>query len=295
MTDAAPPATQRDRSPAYPNIPLKVAIDRLIEFDTHFKRTPARPEKIGDAWGITAKAYVDRTTAALRYYGLLEYQGVRKERHIVTSDWGKAYLRSAQEETKRTVIKKAALLPKHIAFFWTQWGTDRPADAACLDELMFKHKFSEGGARDFLKVYDATITFAGLTSSDKPDPNQGDSAEPEEETEPEGFTSQPNWPWAKPPAAPPPQERVNLMAGERVVFTEESNPQNYLKLIASGDVDETMLEALEDYVKRQKKRLIAFGSMPDHVKNRERPSLVDAAKNVGPDADRLAAAEKNGK
>jgi hypothetical protein len=45
------------------------------------------------------------------------------------------------------------------------------------------------------------------------------------------------------------------MDGERVVFTEESNPQNYLKLVASGEVDETMLEALEDYVKRQKKRL----------------------------------------
>jgi hypothetical protein len=37
--------------------------------------------------------------------------------------------------------------------------------------------------------------------------------------------------------------------------TEETNPQNYLKLVASGDVDETMLDALEDYVKRQKKRL----------------------------------------
>lgn len=45
------------------------------------------------------------------------------------------------------------------------------------------------------------------------------------------------------------------MAGERIVFTEETNPQNYLKLVASGEVDGTMLEALEDYVKRQKKRL----------------------------------------
>jgi hypothetical protein len=45
------------------------------------------------------------------------------------------------------------------------------------------------------------------------------------------------------------------MDGERIVFTEESNPQSYLKLIASGDVDEMMLEALEDYVKRQKRRL----------------------------------------
>ncbi len=47
------------------------------------------------------------------------------------------------------------------------------------------------------------------------------------------------------------------MDGERIVFTEESGPQNYLKVIASGDVDDTMLEALEDYVKRQKKRLVA--------------------------------------
>ena len=45
------------------------------------------------------------------------------------------------------------------------------------------------------------------------------------------------------------------MDGERVVFTEETNPQNYLKLVANGEVDGTMLEALEDYVKRQKKRL----------------------------------------
>jgi hypothetical protein len=64
----------------------------------------------------------------------------------------------------------------------------------------------------------------------------------------------------KPPINPPPhlpQGKVKLMDGERIVFTEESNPQNYLKLVASGDVDETMLEALEDYVKRQKKRLTA--------------------------------------
>jgi hypothetical protein len=58
---------------------------------------------------------------------------------------------------------------------------------------------------------------------------------------------------------------------KRVVFAEEANPQNYLKLIASGNVDETLLEALEDYVKRQKKRLglIATGDcrpMPrDHA------------------------------
>jgi hypothetical protein len=237
MTDAtAPPATQRDRSPAYPNIPLKAAIDRLVEFDAHFKRSPARPEKIGDAWGIKGKAYVDRTTAALRYYGLLEYQGAGKDRHIITSDWGKAYLRSAQEETKRTVIKKAALLPKQIAFFWNQWGTDRPADAACLDELMFKHKFGEAGARDFLKVYDATITYAGLTSSDKPDPIAG-AHPPEEEDAGEVQEEQ-----DQPP--PPPGGKVKIMAGERELTTGLLAKEASFRLIVSGKIGVKEIERL---------------------------------------------------
>jgi hypothetical protein len=238
MTDAAPPATQRDRSPAYPNIPLKAAIDRLVEFDAHFKRSPARPEKIGDAWGITGKAYVDRTTAALRYYGLLEYQGAGKERHIVTSDWGKAYLRSAQEETKRTVIKKAALLPKQIAFFWNQWGTDRPADAACLDALMFKHKFGEAGARDFLKVYDATISFAGLTSSDKLDQKLGNEPE-EEEAEAEGLGE-----ISPPPPPPLPGSKVKIMAGERELTTGMLAKEASFRLIVTGNIGVKEIERL---------------------------------------------------
>ena len=50
---------------------------------------------------------------------------------------------------------------------------------------------------------------------------------------------------------------VSLMEGERVVFVEEGGPASYLKLVASGELDETMIEALEDYIKRQKKRLNA--------------------------------------
>jgi hypothetical protein len=240
MTDtASPPPTQRDRSPAYPNIPLKAAIERLVEFDAHFKRSPARPEKIGDAWGIKGKAYVDRTTAALRYYGLLEYQGAGKERHITTSDWGKAYLRSAQEETKRAVIKKAALLPKQIAFFWNQWGTDRPADAACLDELMFKHKFGEAGARDFLKVYDATITYAGLTSSDKPDQKLGSEPE-EEEADAEGQDGE-NPP---PPPPPPAGSKVKTMAGERELTTGLLAKDASFRLIVTGNIGVKEIERL---------------------------------------------------
>lgn len=59
----------------------------------------------------------------------------------------------------------------------------------------------------------------------------------------------------RPPPPPSDHGKVRIMEGERVVFTEESDPQRYVKLIANGDVDETMLDALSDYVKRQRKRL----------------------------------------
>ena len=136
MTDAKETAAQRDRSPAFPVVSLEAAIGKLTEFEAHFKRTAARPEKIGDAWGIKTKAYVDRIAAAIRYFGLLEYQGSGTDRSIVLSEHGRKYLRAHQEESKHQIMKAAALRPKQIAKFWNEWGADRPADAACLDALM---------------------------------------------------------------------------------------------------------------------------------------------------------------
>lgn len=60
------------------------------------------------------------------------------------------------------------------------------------------------------------------------------------------------------PAVPSRQQvPEKVMAGERIAFIEEGNPGQYLKLIASGEVDDGLLEALDDYVKRQRKRLAA--------------------------------------
>jgi hypothetical protein len=201
MTDASS-GGQRDRSPAFPVIALEPALGKMAEFEAHFKRTAARPEKVGEAWGIKTKAYADRIAAALRYFGLLEYQGSGKDRSIVVSETGRKYLRAQQEELKRQIAKEAALRPRQIAKHWNDWGADRPADAACLDGLM-EEGFSEGGARDFLKVYDATITYAKLSDSDKaPADGQQDDDEPEAALTPEIRHT--------PPKSPPPPNVVKL-------------------------------------------------------------------------------------
>jgi hypothetical protein len=216
MNDAAndAPSGQRDRSPAFPIMGLESALKRLAEFDTHFRRSPARPDKIGDAWNIKGKAYVDRSVAALKYFGLLEYQGSGAARQVVVSEEGRRYLRVQQEETRRQIIKAAALRPKQIAYFRERWGAKRPADAACIDELTLDNGFSDGGARAFLAVYDQTITFAGLAESDKNEADEDGSQPPMKEQQESAAQSQvhheparkvhhPHEPIARPPLGKP--------------------------------------------------------------------------------------------
>jgi hypothetical protein len=58
----------------------------------------------------------------------------------------------------------------------------------------------------------------------------------------------------------PRSQSVALTDGERVVFVEEADAGRYLKVIASGVLDDNLLEALEDFTKRQRKRLSALQS-----------------------------------
>lgn len=62
---------------------------------------------------------------------------------------------------------------------------------------------------------------------------------------------------AKSVPPPPPQQfgGYQAMEGERVVFSEEVGSANYLKLVASGDMNVDLLDALADFIRRQKRRL----------------------------------------
>jgi hypothetical protein len=45
------------------------------------------------------------------------------------------------------------------------------------------------------------------------------------------------------------------MEGERVISVDEAGPGQYLKVVASGELDDVQIEALEDFIKRRKKRI----------------------------------------
>jgi hypothetical protein len=256
MTDHAESTGARDRSPAYPIIPLKAAIDRLAEFDVHFKRSAARPEKIGDAWGIKGKAYVDRTTAALKYFGLLEYQGTGSGRQIAVSDEGRKYLRAQQEETKQLLLKAAALRPRQIAKFWEKWGRDRPADPACIDELTFHHGFSDKGARDFLRVYDDTITFARLSSNDIIT-SENSQVEAEEEEDLQPMTPTPSSEAGKTRPTAPPSGGTPFRVGQN--FFQDAQPPGTRREVITLDEGDAVITFPENLSAQ------SFGDLKAHL------------------------------
>jgi hypothetical protein len=272
MSDATDNKT-RDRSPSYPVIPLQSACERLVSFEVHFKRSPAPLTKIATAWGLKeGNSDADRYVAAMRAFGLIDYQNGPGGRQALISEDGRTLLRAQQESVKRAVLKRAALRPKMIRHFWSLWSDDRPADDACLDQLILSNSFSDRGARAFLKVYDATVTYAGLSESDKVSITGDEGAEEPETaslTAPEAPRRDMSASSVSPPLA---KGRVTLMDGERVVFTEEAAPHQYLKLVASGDVTDILLEALEDYVRRQRKVRAALKFTSGQAK---KPDWVD--------------------
>lgn len=162
--------TQRDRSPSYPFISLKSAIDRLIAFDEYFGRHAAPANKVGLAWGMKEKSSQSfQTLAALKSFGLVVYDGSGDARMALLSADARTYLRAQQQSIKQEALERCALNPKAIRKYWDVWGADRPRDPICLDELTLRDGFTDDAARTFLSVYDATIAYAGLSKSDKVD------------------------------------------------------------------------------------------------------------------------------
>lgn len=232
---------KRDRSPAFPQVPLGEAVDRLVAFDKHFGRHAAPLDKAGAAWSLKQCGDI---LAALRYFGLLEYAGGSGARQVVITNEGRNLLRAQQESTKREIIQRAALRPKEIARFWPLWGSARPPDDVCLDELILRNGFSARGAPLFLASYDATIAFAGLTTSGKIDTDS-----PAEANGDDWMVEADNDP-PQPAPAPlavrqiPAPKGVAIMDGERELTTGLLSKDANFRLIVSGPVGVREIEML---------------------------------------------------
>lgn len=228
------------RSPNYPSMSLGPALEAIrpaFKADNRNKMSRAVLAKHLGYSSLNGRAL--GKIGAVRAYGLIE--GTGDELRI--SDDAVAALKAPTDSSERQdALGRLANRPP----LFQELRKAFPDSFPSLDNLQYtlvKMGFTSEAAEKAAKSYLASMNLVAGIADSYTAPEDGEEGEVEDD------------PAVRRSPPLPPGSKVKMMDGERVVFTEESNPQQYLKIIASGDVDETMLDALEDYVKRQKKRL----------------------------------------
>jgi hypothetical protein len=175
---------------------------------------------------------------ALRAYGLVDGSGDE----LRLSDDAISALKAPQgSEVRKAAIERLALNPPLFQMIKQEYPT-LPSKETLVWWLV-KQGFADTAAGIAAASYLATMTLVDSLGG-------GYDVAPSESGEVAEIAPTDS-------RSPPPQKshQVKIMDSERIVFTEEGQPSQYLKLIASGEIDDGLLEALEDFVKRQRKRL----------------------------------------
>lgn len=171
MNDPSPTNTDarsRDRSPQFPFIDLKKAIERAREFEAEYKKSAGRIANALQVWKYTSKSSSgQQTIGALLAFGLLEDEGSGAERKVKLTDLAQRILKDERPGKREEAIREAALKPKALAERWAAWRTGRPPDIECRSELTLERGYTEDAANRFIQVYDDTLSFAKIGLADK--------------------------------------------------------------------------------------------------------------------------------
>ena len=164
-------AKKRLRSPAYPYLNLKTAIERARTFYDREGRNSAPITVAATHWGYEAKSSgATQTAAALMSFGLMQDEGTGDKRKLkLTQNALRILLDARADSSERdSLIKQAALAPKVHHQIWTKWGTGI-SDENLRHALVFEWEppFNENAVDGFIREYRDTIAFAKLAESDK--------------------------------------------------------------------------------------------------------------------------------
>jgi hypothetical protein len=166
MTDAPPVhRTKKGRSPSYPGIDLKTAVERAQRLYDREKRNPAPMSVITHHWGFksptTGPAAV--TYAALKKFGLIEETGKGSQRMAKLTPLALDILLNPDPEAKQAALQAAALKPGIHSELWHARTDDGlPSDSALRYDLLVNRGFTENGATEFIREFRDTLAVAQL-------------------------------------------------------------------------------------------------------------------------------------
>jgi hypothetical protein len=153
-------AKKKVRSPSFPFIGLRQALDRARAFYEAEQRNAARPEVAAAHWGYSPKSSGGKQTiAALRAFGLVDGDALVKlsgrALRLVLDE------RGASEERER-LLQQAALMPPIHARLWERYGAELPSPQTLRLWLILDEGFNENSVDDFLTEYRETLEYARL-------------------------------------------------------------------------------------------------------------------------------------
>jgi len=153
---------KRQRSPNFPAVGLREAIERLNRFMEQDGRAGAPPDIAARHIGFTsAHGLAMSVLAALKRFGLVE----DKDGRVVPTQRGiEINSLPANHEKRIRAIRDAALSPPIYAELIEQHkATGLPHDETLEGELVAYKGFNPNGVKEFIKGFRETLEFAGLS------------------------------------------------------------------------------------------------------------------------------------
>lgn len=231
---------RQGRSPAYPGIDLKKAMEQAKALHTAEGKYAVPMPSAFAAWGYGIKSSGGRETrAALKYYGLIVVEGDNETGKVKLTDKAlRALLDEREDQTeKKALIREFATTPTIHQRLMEQFPDGLKSDATVRHFLMFDEGYNEKGASEIISEFKVTAAYAGLYEPDnimdkvaEGDPKAEDNLDP-------------------PPAPPPPPatqkgQQVKTVAGERELTTGMLSKDASFRLIVSGAVGVKEIERL---------------------------------------------------
>ena len=183
MTNEEPLKTRkkRGRSPGYPAIDLKEALERVKELKNKEGRNEAPVEVILRHWGYKEGTSTGRLVfASLKKYGLLEPKGSGKAQ---LSDLAIKITQDKRPDSSERdrLIKEAAIRPTIFRELLKKYPDGIPSDDTISFYLTTERTFTDSAAAQVIKTFKKTLAYAKINETDLFSGYEGDKTNDESE------------------------------------------------------------------------------------------------------------------
>lgn len=168
---------KRVRSPSYPAIDLKEAIERTDMLYKHERSSQIPVDVVLGHWGYSKGSGAGLVQiAALKKFGLLSEEGSGDDRQVQITKLAKDILIPHSEEERSAAILKAATLPSIYKEILHRYSDGLPSDQTLRAYLVKEREFNDNAIREFIKIMKATFSFANVVPGDIIDDVEDDAS-----------------------------------------------------------------------------------------------------------------------